>query len=159
MRWSQVGKRAIREILKQLLLFIISAQMDRTCWACVLVAGRQQRPYLCSLVATLLFCSKRVGKGQGKDGGRLAYWKVGKTMLVPLGWWELILGKGGERWSQWVSPPPAPWTLVLIPAGRRRCCQSPSNIQAVSVGGQLVTREQLCQNGWKQGANIVKFCS
>lgn len=119
------GEKAIREILKQLLHFIISAQMDKTCCPCVLVVEKQQRVFLCSFVATLFLCSK--GKEQAKDRGTLAYWKVGNTMLVPLGWWEMILGKAGGWWGQWVSLAPAPCTLMLIPAGHRRGCQSPSN--------------------------------
>lgn len=71
---------------------------------------RQQRPFLCSFVAALLLCSKRIGKGQGKDGGQMAYWKVGNTRLVPLGWWEVILGNGGEWWDSGFLLPQHQWS-------------------------------------------------
>lgn len=61
---------------------------------------------------------------RGKDRGRLAYWKVDNTMLVPLGWQVVILGKGGGWWGQWVSLAPSLRAMVLIPAGHRRGCQS-----------------------------------
>lgn len=65
-----MGKRASREILKQLLLFIISAQMDGTCCPCVPAAERQQRPFLCSFVATLLLCTKGIRERAGKRWGQ-----------------------------------------------------------------------------------------
>jgi len=47
-----MGKKAIREILKQLPLFIISSQMSRQRCPYVLGAETRQSPFLCSFVVT-----------------------------------------------------------------------------------------------------------
>lgn len=66
-----MGKRAIRELLKQLLLLIISAQMDRKCCLRVLVAKAAKTfpLFFCGCPAPLLKEDReRTGKRWGPDG-------------------------------------------------------------------------------------------
>lgn len=107
MNWSQIGKKAMREILKQLLLFIISSQMARQHCPCVLGAERQQRPFLCSFVtiqrAKLLLHTKGTRESAGKRCDE-AYQKNSSVTQVPFGWQGVILGKDGWWLIQWFLP-------------------------------------------------------
>lgn len=129
MNWSQMGEKATREILKQL-LFIISSQIARQDFPCVLGAERQQRPFLCSFVtiqrAKLLFHTKGTRESAGKRCNQ-ANRKISSVTQVCLGWQGVILGKDGCWRIQWVSTTPAPCGLMLMSASRTRCLSPPSN--------------------------------
>lgn len=151
MKWSQRGKKAIREILKQLFLFIISSRMARQ--RCLCVLGGRETAKTFSLFPCGYQGSKAPpphqgdkGKEQGKDGARLAYWQVGGAIQVPLGWRGVVLGKDGERWSRRVSLPPAPRAPALVPAGGKRCCLSPSNTTSGFWGWSAAAQRAAASN-------------
>lgn len=157
MKWSQRGKKAIREILKQLFLFIISSQMVRQHCLCVL--GGRETAKTFSLFPCGYQGSKAPpphqgdkGKEQGKDGARLAYWQVGGAIQVPLGWRGVVLGKMGSGGAGGFL---SPLHHVLRRSSQREAgdaaCPLPTP-RAVSGGDQLLPREQLPQIRPKQRA-------
>lgn len=135
-----MGKKATGETLKQLLLFIISSQMARQRCPCVPVAERQQRPFLCSSMATqgakLSLHTKATMERAGKRWGQAGFLKGWQCDVGHFGVVGSNSGEewGGGVWSQWTSFTLASHVLVFIPAGGRRHCPSSSSTTNSSCG-------------------------
>lgn len=119
---------------------------------------RQQRPFLCSFVATqgakLLLHTKGTREKSRERWGQ-AYQKVGSVTQVPLGWQAVILRKdGGGGASGFLSPLDYTVQWSSQQETGDAACPFPTP-HVVSVGDQLLTREQPPQIELKQRAASI----